>query len=407
MGEEFGLLAGCPGPAPWSPSGRRPLRRRRRGPTAGARAARAARPVIRVSRQRGDRAAVCQRGDGHRRVRDRDTGRARLRPRRARDLPVGCRAAARRGTRPVGRQCGSGVSASRGDRGRRPRNARRRPRPDDPDPRMWRWPSVCCQPRQEASAPAPARCLPPRTACGSPCTAGAGTRRCPGNGRPGGARGDDRDPVADHRGARDPSGDTAVLTAGSIQAGTKSNVIPDHAVLLLNVRTYSERTRSAILNAVRRMVERRVPSVGLPERPRSSSCSTASRSPTTTRRPLTGCPPRSTSSSASGRGPMGQQTASEDFSDIPTALGVPYTYWGLGGIDPGHLPPSCGRRAGGPGHPGQPLRRLRAGHPTHAGHRHPGPGRSRPSLAWLLNCSCITVVRWSRGRCQCQVGAAR
>jgi metal-dependent amidase/aminoacylase/carboxypeptidase family protein len=31
---------------------------------------------------------------------------------------------------------------------------------------------------------------------------------------------------------------------------------------------------------------------------------------------------------------MPMQTASEDFSDIPTALGVPYTYWGLGGIDP-------------------------------------------------------------------------
>jgi hippurate hydrolase len=28
------------------------------------------------------------------------------------------------------------------------------------------------------------------------------------------------------------------------------------------------------------------------------------------------------------------QTASEDFSDIPTALGAPYTYWGIGGIDP-------------------------------------------------------------------------
>jgi hippurate hydrolase len=28
-----------------------------------------------------------------------------------------------------------------------------------------------------------------------------------------------------------------------------------------------------------------------------------------------------------------RQTASEDFSDIPTALGVPYTYWGIGGID--------------------------------------------------------------------------
>jgi hippurate hydrolase len=32
--------------------------------------------------------------------------------------------------------------------------------------------------------------------------------------------------------------------------------------------------------------------------------------------------------------PMKLQTASEDFSDIPTALGVPYTYWGIGCIDP-------------------------------------------------------------------------
>ncbi len=28
------------------------------------------------------------------------------------------------------------------------------------------------------------------------------------------------------------------------------------------------------------------------------------------------------------------QSASEDFSDIPSALGAPYTYWGIGGIDP-------------------------------------------------------------------------
>jgi metal-dependent amidase/aminoacylase/carboxypeptidase family protein len=31
---------------------------------------------------------------------------------------------------------------------------------------------------------------------------------------------------------------------------------------------------------------------------------------------------------------MPMQTASEDFSDIPSALGVPYTYWGFGGTDP-------------------------------------------------------------------------
>jgi hippurate hydrolase len=34
-----------------------------------------------------------------------------------------------------------------------------------------------------------------------------------------------------------PPSETAVLTVGSLQAGTKSNVIPDHAVLELNVRT--------------------------------------------------------------------------------------------------------------------------------------------------------------------------
>jgi hypothetical protein len=32
-------------------------------------------------------------------------------------------------------------------------------------------------------------------------------------------------------------------------------------------------------------------------------------------------------------GPLSQQTASEDFSDVPNALGTPYTYWGVGCID--------------------------------------------------------------------------
>jgi hypothetical protein len=33
-------------------------------------------------------------------------------------------------------------------------------------------------------------------------------------------------------------------------------------------------------------------------------------------------------------GELPLQTASEDFSDIPAALGIPYTYWGIGGADP-------------------------------------------------------------------------
>ena len=31
---------------------------------------------------------------------------------------------------------------------------------------------------------------------------------------------------------------------------------------------------------------------------------------------------------------MDRSTASEDFSDLPKALGIPYSYWFIGGIDP-------------------------------------------------------------------------
>jgi hippurate hydrolase len=33
--------------------------------------------------------------------------------------------------------------------------------------------------------------------------------------------------------------------------------------------------------------------------------------------------------------PIPQLQASEDFAEIPAALGVPYTYWAIGGTDPG------------------------------------------------------------------------
>jgi amidohydrolase len=131
-----------------------------------------------------------------------------------------------------------------------------------------------------------------------------------------------------------PPGETAVLTVGSIQAGTKSNVISDRAVLELNIRTYSEQTRKTLLDAVRRIV--------------TAECQ-ASRSPADPdfelfdRFPLTDNDGAATERVAaafshffgSQAGPMGQQTASEDFSDIPAALGVPYTYWGVGCIDVG------------------------------------------------------------------------
>jgi amidohydrolase len=127
-------------------------------------------------------------------------------------------------------------------------------------------------------------------------------------------------------------GATAVLTVGSVQAGTKSNVIPDHAVLQLNVRTYDEATRTAVLAAVERIVRAECEASGSPEEPEFELFD---------RYPLTdndvGATARVADAFTAYFGDrardLPQQSASEDFSDIPNALGAPYTYWGIGGID--------------------------------------------------------------------------
>jgi amidohydrolase len=126
--------------------------------------------------------------------------------------------------------------------------------------------------------------------------------------------------------------ETAVLTVGSIQVGTKSNIIPDQAVLQLNVRTYSEQTRTTVLNAIHRIVTAECQASGSPKDPEFELFD---------RFPLTDNDGTTTERVAQAfreffgdrAGPLSQQTASEDFSDVPNALGTPYTYWGVGCID--------------------------------------------------------------------------
>jgi amidohydrolase len=126
--------------------------------------------------------------------------------------------------------------------------------------------------------------------------------------------------------------DPAVLTVGSIQAGTKSNVIDDHAVLQLNVRSYHEQTRSAILDAVKRIVIAECQASGSPKDP---DFELFDRFPPTDNDAGTTSRVRAAFDAVFGDNSqdLPLQTASEDFSDIPTALSVPYTYWGIGGID--------------------------------------------------------------------------
>ena len=130
-----------------------------------------------------------------------------------------------------------------------------------------------------------------------------------------------------------PPTETAVLTVGSIAAGTKSNIIPDLATLQLNVRTYSEQTRTTVLDAIRRIVVAECQASGSPKDPEFELFD---------RFPLTDNDGATTARVAQAftgffgdqAVAMGQQTASEDFSDVPRALGTPYTYWGVGCIDP-------------------------------------------------------------------------
>ncbi|MBC2641848.1 MULTISPECIES: amidohydrolase [unclassified Rhodococcus (in: high G+C Gram-positive bacteria)] len=128
--------------------------------------------------------------------------------------------------------------------------------------------------------------------------------------------------------------DPAVLTVGSITSGTKSNVIDDHTVLQLNVRTYSDRTRTAILDAIRRIVTAECQAS---RSPRDPDFDVVDHFPATDNDPATTARVRAAFDDHFGGDrtfDLPLQTASEDFSDIPTALGAPYTYWGIGGIDP-------------------------------------------------------------------------
>ncbi|HEY3995434.1 MAG TPA: amidohydrolase [Mycobacterium sp.] len=126
--------------------------------------------------------------------------------------------------------------------------------------------------------------------------------------------------------------DTVVLTIGSIQAGSKSNVIGDHAVLELNLRTYDEAVRVTVLDAIRRIVNAECQASNSPREPEFELYD---------RFPLTVNDDDVTDRvSDAFTGYFGEkfktmaaQSASEDFSDIPAALGVPFTYWGIGGID--------------------------------------------------------------------------
>ena len=126
--------------------------------------------------------------------------------------------------------------------------------------------------------------------------------------------------------------ETVVLTVGSINSGTKSNIIGDHAVLELNLRTYDDAVRSAVIAAVKRIV---IAECQASDSPKEPEFEFYDQFPVTDNDEAATARVHDAFVEQFGDRVLAipQASASEDFSDIPNALGAPYTYWGVGGID--------------------------------------------------------------------------
>lgn len=127
-------------------------------------------------------------------------------------------------------------------------------------------------------------------------------------------------------------GDFGVVTVGSLQAGTKANIIPDDATMLLNIRAYDLAVRDRLLAAIERIVRAECEASDCPKPPEIELYESY---------PLTDNDAEATARVTEAFvAHFGQErvrhldpiTASEDFSIIPDAFGTPYCYWGFGGF---------------------------------------------------------------------------
>jgi len=128
--------------------------------------------------------------------------------------------------------------------------------------------------------------------------------------------------------------EAAVVTVGVLQAGTKENVIPDEALIKLNVRTFDEGVRKRVLAAIERIVNAEAQASGAPRAPEIT--------------PLDSYPLNVNDKSASDRVAAalldhfganrvhhtGPAPASEDFGCFGTEWNAPSVYWFVGGGDP-------------------------------------------------------------------------
>ena len=123
------------------------------------------------------------------------------------------------------------------------------------------------------------------------------------------------------------------MTVGYVTAGTKNNIIPDHAELGLTVRTYKADVRKQVLEAITRITNAEAQAAGAPRTPtieRYETTDAVYNDPSLTQHL------RAVLEGALDGGSVVTQepiTASEDFS-VYVEQGIPGFYFSLGGADP-------------------------------------------------------------------------
>jgi hippurate hydrolase len=158
--------------------------------------------------------------------------------------------------------------------------------------------------------------------------------------------------------------DTAVVTVGAVRAGTKENIIPDDAELLLSVRTVDPAVRGRVLDAIGRIVRAEAAASGAPRDPVIET--THSFGAVVTTRKGADC--------------IGAAFARRSGADWVFDPGPVASRWRRPGPLAGCRVPGLHRGAvAGPAV--QPLTALRPRAPAHPGHRRRCPGDCRLHLA--------------------------
>jgi amidohydrolase len=128
--------------------------------------------------------------------------------------------------------------------------------------------------------------------------------------------------------------ESAVVTIGSLQAGDKENVIPDEAVIKLNVRSFDPGVRKRVLTAIERIVNAEAAASGAPKPPEFTRLDTyplGVNDADASQRVAAAFRQHFSAERVRATGPS---SASEDFGSFGTEWHVPSVFWFVGGTDP-------------------------------------------------------------------------